>query len=75
MHRHYSTHRNGGDNDRHGLPRLRGTVEKIEAGMLSECPVCDGRGWTWEQDLESGAGVPCPCPIGEQMPEWHRRDG
>lgn len=73
MHRHYTTHRNGGDNDRHGLPQLTGSIEEIEAGMQAGCPVCDGRGWTWEADPTDpdGGGLPCPCPLAGQFPTLH----
>ena len=67
--REYST------KDRHGVAVMERPPVETFLGYDDDgaCPICDGRGFTWEMDMEDpdGGGLPEPCPLAEQTPELH----
>ena len=68
-------YRNACRYDKHGVPMLAEPLREIEEQMLTGCPICDGRGFTWEMDMDDpdGGGYPETCPVAYQTPELHRR--
>ncbi len=67
MHKYTTKTRRTCECDKHGVARLRAPLEEIEAGMLRECPICDGSGrWPGQYGWEY-------CPVANQIPQLHRR--
>lgn len=61
--------------DRHGVAVMERPPVETFLGSDDDgtCPICGGRGWTWEMDMSDpdGGGLPEPCPLAEQTPELH----
>ena len=59
--------------DRHGVAVMDRPPGEVFADEPETCPICNGRGFTWEMDMDDpdGGGYPETCPVAAQTPELH----
>lgn len=59
--------------DRHGVAVMDRPAAEVFVDEPDTCPICNGRGWTWESDMSDpdGGGYPETCPVAYQTPELH----